>query len=154
MRDYLHNDLRDRRNADKDMYQIKVDSNGKEHFELDKISVYMDEAKFVPKDKVASLIDLPFSNIGVVNAVRNGCPYDKSLEIIDLKLDVMGPKEDEYYGALPYLVKNIRRGNTLIHAQDKDTGEHQYLLGRKGLMKFFDMRMSYIEKSERHLMPT
>ena len=116
LRDYVRNEMRDQRIADKDMYQVMVDEQGGEHLDASKINVYMDDAKFVPKADVARLIDLPFANIGVVNAVRNGCPYDKSLEIIDLKLDVMGPQEDQYYGALPYLVKNIRRGNTLIHA--------------------------------------
>lgn len=67
--------------------------------------------------------------------------------MVDLKLDVFGPKEDMYYGALPYLVKNIRRGNTLIIKNEK------HLIGRKGLMKFFDLRMGYIQKENRHSMP-
>jgi hypothetical protein len=65
----------------------------------------------------------------------------------------MGPKEEEYYGALPYLVKNIRRGNTLIKYQDKSSGKMCYTLGRKGLMKFFDMRMAFIQKEHRSKPP-
>lgn len=34
--------------------------------------------------------------------------------MIDLKLDVFGPNEDFYYSTLPFLVKNIRRGMTII----------------------------------------
>lgn len=90
------------------------------------------------------LKDLPFAGINVVSTVNTEVPYDRSLKLIDLKLNVQGPKEDQYYGALPHLVKNIRRGNTLIVKDGK------HLIGRKGLMKFFDMRMSYIQKEQRH----
>lgn len=34
--------------------------------------------------------------------------------IIDFKLDVIGDNEDLYYSTLPVLVKNIRRGMTLV----------------------------------------
>ena len=34
--------------------------------------------------------------------------------IIDIKLDVNGINEDYYYSTLPILVKNIRRGITII----------------------------------------
>ena len=93
------------------------------------------------------LTELPFAGLSVVKAVSSEVPYDSSLRLVDLKLDVFGPKEDLYYGALPYLVKNIRRGNTLIVKDGK------HLIARKGLMKFFDMRMSYIQREHRHKMP-
>ena len=41
------------------------------------------------------------------------------------------------------LIKNVRRGNTII-----SRGSESWI-GRKGLMKFFDLRMPYISKQER-----
>ena len=125
------------------MFNI-LDKAGKEVLNASKINVYLDNAKAVPRNRIHELKDLPFAGIGVVNAVEADVPYDSKLQLIDLKLDVFGPTEDKYYGALPYLVKNIRRGNTLIVKEGK------HFLGRKGLMKFFDMRMSFVQKGQRH----
>jgi hypothetical protein len=36
------------------------------------------------------------------------------ITMIDLKLNVFGPIEDEVYATHPMLVKNIRRGNTIL----------------------------------------
>ena len=148
---YIKVDLRDQANQMKSMFSVKRDKNGSETFNKEQIRVLMDEARFVQKNEIHMLQDLPFSNICVVKSVRKPVPYDPSLELIDLKLDVMGPKEDKYYGALPYLVKNIRRGNTLIRMQKGK--QHSFILGRKGLMKFFDMHMEYIQKEHRDGMP-
>ena len=68
-----------------------------------------------------------------------------------MKLDVFGPKEDMYYSAFPSLVKNIRRGNTLIKIFNEDGTKKNYI-GRKGLMKFFDMRLSFVSKQERNVL--
>jgi len=61
----------------------------------------------------------------------------------------MGPKEDVLYSALPSLVKNIRRGNTLLKISG-DNGKVKYYIARKGLMKFFDMRLAFISRHERN----
>lgn len=37
-----------------------------------------------------------------------------SIELIDLKLNCFGPIEDQIYAVFPVLIKNIRRGNTVI----------------------------------------
>ena len=38
-----------------------------------------------------------------------------NIEIIDLKLNIAGgPEEDKLYASVPTLVKNIRRGNTVL----------------------------------------
>jgi hypothetical protein len=47
------------------------------------------------------------------------------------------------------LVKNIRRGNTIIKYQEKN-GNVNFTFGRKGLEKFFDMRYEYISKEQRY----
>ena len=47
------------------------------------------------------------------------------------------------YSIFPSLVKNIRRGNTIVQV------DKEYFMARKGLMKFFDMRLAFISKDER-----
>ena len=45
----------------------------------------------------------------------------------------------------PLLIKNIRRGNTIlrIDGDDADT-QSEFILARKGLEKFFDLRYEFI----------
>lgn len=50
----------------------------------------------------------------IVNSVYKQCPYMPNAFIIDIKLDVFGPSEDYYYTTLPFILKNIRRGITLV----------------------------------------
>ncbi len=69
---------------------------------------------------------------------------DEKIKIIDFQLDARGPMEDEFYSLDPFLVKNVRRGNTILQVQE-DGKESKYLMGRKGLPKFFDMRVEYID---------
>jgi hypothetical protein len=57
--------------------------------------------------------------------------------------------EDQFYGLDPFLVKNVRRGNTILEVKTGEGGEIKYLMGRKGLPKFFDMRVEYIDKASR-----
>ena len=73
----------------------------------------------------------------------------KHIELIDLKLNVYGPIEDQVYAAFPVLIKNIRRGNTVLRYGDK--GQTKYTFGRKGLEKFFDMRFEHISQNERYI---
>lgn len=71
----------------------------------------MDQVKYVKE--VSDLIELD-----MVKAVTNKCPWDENIEMIDLKLNVVGPKEDQFYSAYPILTKNIRRGNTILRFAD------------------------------------
>ena len=66
----------------------------------------------------------------------------ETIKLIDLVLDARGPMEDQLYTLDPLLVKNVRRGNTILEVQGEPT---KYLIGRKGLPKFFDMRVEYID---------
>lgn len=61
----------------------------------------------------------------------------------DLKLNVYGPVEDDVYAALPIMIKNVRRGNTLLQLGN------QFSLGRRGLEKFFDLRYEHISPEQR-----
>lgn len=68
--------------------------------------------------------------------------------MIDLKLNVQGPGEDEVYALFPLLIKNIRRGNTILRV-DKAEADSEYVLARKGLEKFFDLRYEFISPEQR-----
>lgn len=82
--------------------------------------------------------------------MKRRCPYDQDIDAIDLKLEVSGPKEDLYYSTFPSLVKNIRRGNTFLRVYDYKRKKADYYVGRKGLMKFFDLRLAFVSKQERN----
>ena len=82
--------------------------------------------------------------------MKRRCPYDQDVDAIDLKLEVSGPKEDLYYSTFPSLVKNIRRGNTFLRVYDYKRKKTEYFVGRKGLMKFFDLRLAFVSKQERN----
>lgn len=99
---------------------------------------------------IRDLLQVEFARHRLVRDVRKGCPYDQDVEIIDLKLEVSGPKEDQYYSTFPSLVKNIRRGNTFLKVYDFKADRTDYFVGRKGLMKFFDLRLGFVSNQERH----
>jgi len=71
------------------------------------------------------------------------------MQMIDLKLNCFGPIEDQIYAAFPVLIKNIRRGNTIIKYAESP-GVTRYTFGRKGLEKFFDMRIEHISEENRY----
>ena len=108
----------------------------------------MDEAEHVTDPH--QLMSLSFQNHKMVKEVSSACVFDKNIELIDLKLDIFGPQEDLFYSTLPLLVQNVRRGNTIIKIQGEK--ECQYHIGRKGLMKFFDMRLDFVSKLERNFL--
>ena len=80
------------------------------------MNVYMDAAPF-HKDP-EELLDLKFDGAIMTKFVSTKCPYDESIELLDLKLNTMGVFEDEWYSTLPELIKNVRRGNTIIKKTD------------------------------------
>ena len=82
---------------------------------------------------------IEFKGHKLVKEIKRRCPYDKDIDVIDLKLEVSGPKEDLYFSTFPRLVKNIRRGNTFLKVYNQKKRIEEFLVGRKGLMKFFDM---------------
>lgn len=96
--------------------------------------------------KYEELLSYKIGNVNVIRQVKNQSAADSSIQLIDLKLDAPGgPVEDEVYALNPMLVKNVRRGNTLLRLAD---GELSF--GRKGLQKFFDLRYEFISPSQRY----
>lgn len=52
------------------------------------------------------------------------------------------------YAAFPVLIKNIRRGNTVLRYADQQSTK--LTMGRKGLEKFFDLRYEHISPEQRY----
>jgi hypothetical protein len=61
-----------------------------------------------------------------------------------------GPFEDQLYAAFPSMIKNVRRGNTIIKYQPAYEKYASYTWGRKGLEKFFDLRYEHIAPETRY----
>ena len=61
----------------------------------------MDEGVHIKDPK--RLLNLDFQGFNMVKEVEDGCAFDRSVLAIDLKLDVRGPKEDEFYAIFPFL---------------------------------------------------
>ena len=50
----------------------------------------------------------------MVKATQNTAAAIQDINLIDLKINTFGPFEDQVYAAFPALIKNIRRGNTVL----------------------------------------
>ena len=115
--------------------QYKKAQSGKD------VTVYLDGLPRVFED-LAALVDFKIDGVKVVKANENKSAAYPEVSIIDLKINVFGPFEDSVYAAFPVLIKNIRRGNTVL--KYKENGKVNYSFGRKGLEKFFDVRYEHI----------
>jgi hypothetical protein len=85
----------------------------------------------------------------IVKASEREIPWSPNLKIFDVQLDVRGPNEDRTYALDPFLIKNVRRGNTVLEIVGDD-GTKTKVFGRKGLFKFFDMKIEFIERASRY----
>ena len=95
-----------------------------------------------------ALTTLKVENTAIVKAVANSSAMS-GIHLVDLKLAVVGPVEDEVYAMFPILIKNIRRGNTILRLDSAE--ETEFVLGRKGLEKFFDLRYEFISPEQRFM---
>ena len=115
----------------------------------DKVQDFIAQADFIAGDPKA-LFDLSMQEESCINQKERECMIDEgNIKIIDFQLDARGPMEDQFYGLDPLLVKNVRRGNTILEVKTGDGQTLKYLMGRKGLPKFFDMRVEFIDKATR-----
>lgn len=99
-------------------------------------------------EDLQELVEFKIDGVRVVKANQNVSAAYKDVTLIDLKINVFGPVEDSVYAAFPVLIKNIRRGNTVLKYKEK--GGISYTFGRKGLEKFFDMRYEHISPESRY----
>lgn len=104
------------------------------------VPVYLDSQ---PRlfDNLKDLCFLELEDVQIVKQVESKSPALPECQLIDLKTQASGPFEDQVYTAFPVLIKNIRRGNTIIKHMNT------YSLGRKGLEKFFDLRLEFVDES-------
>ncbi len=108
------------------------------------VTVFIDEEPFIQPGK--ALYDLTIDEKSYAKAKDRACMIDDAMvKTFDLTLSVHGHLEDDAYSLSPFLVKNIRRGNTIIEVTDEAGKPSNYYMGRKGLPKFFDMRDEYID---------
>ena len=111
------------------------------------VEVYLDGTVSLLGD-LRGLTTLKVENSAIVKSVVNSSAM-QDIHLIDLKLNVQGPVEDEVYAMFPLLIKNIRRGNTVLRI-DNDGEASDYVLARKGLEKFFDLRYEFISPEQRY----
>ena len=110
------------------------------------VDVYLDGTVSL-LDNLRGLTTLKVEENAIVKSVTNESALP-NITMIDLKLNVVGPIEDEVYAMFPLLIKNIRRGNTILRLDNPD-GAAEYVLARKGLEKFFDLRYEWIDPAQR-----
>ncbi len=121
--------------------QFKNAKSGKE------VTVYLEGQPRVYQD-LAALVDFKIDGVKIVKTNENKSAAMPDVSMIDLKINIFGPYEDSVYAAFPVLVKNIRRGNTVL--KYKENGQINYTFGRKGLEKFFDLRYEHISHEQRY----
>ena len=110
------------------------------------VDVYLDGTVSLLGD-LRALTTLKVEDTAIVKGVNNESAL-ADVSMIDLKLNVQGPIEDEVYALFPLLIKNIRRGNTVVRIDHADR-QSDYVLARKGLEKFFDLRYEFISPEQR-----
>ena len=76
------------------------------------MQVFYDYAVFI--SDVERLAKLDKEKSGLVKVKANECPIDMNLYIKDISIKGKGPKEDELFALDSDILKNVRRGNTII----------------------------------------
>lgn len=61
-----------------------------------------------------------------------------------------GPVEDSVFALDISIMKNVRRGNTILVTQALDGKDSHFEIARKGLPKFFDLKIEYIDPETRY----
>ena len=84
--------------------------------EPEKVLDFIAQADFVAGDPKA-LLDLSLEESSFIKQKERECMIDPNIKIIDFQLDARGPMEDQFYALDPFLVKNVRRGNTILEVK-------------------------------------
>ena len=82
------------------------------------VDVYLQGTVSLLND-LKKLITLKINGQNVIKAVTNPSALDR-VNLVDLKLNVQGPIEDDVYALFPILIKNIRRGNTVLRIENEE----------------------------------
>lgn len=145
MEDYLYYEMHNLMLDNRDLFGIDA-KTGKAKCQAALISCPYQDAK--AKGEFVQKANIKFKGFRLVKQVWSQCPFDQDLELVDLKVDGAGPKEDQMYACFPELLKSIRRGNTFLKYNCKME------LIRKGLTKFFDLRLAYVSRPSRQSLST
>ena len=86
----------------------------------EEVQVYLEGQPNLSLDPKA-LATVKVNGVNLVKAVSTASHAIENLTIIDLKLNTNGPFEDEIYSSFPFIIKNIRRGNTVLRVDKGDT---------------------------------
>lgn len=100
------------------------------------VIVLYEECEYI--NDVSRLTKLIIEYPKLIKEVVTNCAIDYSINFKDMSLMARGYKEDEAFAIEPFLLKNIRRGNTLIEITKEGKIEKE-VIARKGLIKFFDL---------------
>lgn len=111
------------------------------------VIVLYEECEYV--NDVSRLAKLVNEYPKLIKEKVTNCAIDYSLNFKDLSLMPRGVKEDEAFAIEPFFLKNIRRGNTLIEISKEGKIEKE-VIGRKGLIKFFDLQIKYVNPDTRY----
>lgn len=126
--------------------QTSILKQWKEATTSEEVVSFFEEAEYV--DDIDRLARLARENI-LVKEKSNEAGIDSSIVMKDLQVNARGPREDEAYTINPFILKNIRRGNTIIGIQDNGKFIKHYM-GRKGLTKFFDLSIDFVDPAYRY----
>ena len=72
-----------------------------------------------------------------------------NLYLIDYRVQGKGQQEDQLYLDKPFLLDDIRRGNTIVRKVQEDGGDDDMYVGRKGMIKFFKLSWEHLGEGGR-----
>lgn len=73
--------------------------------------------------------------------------FQNNIIIKDYFISMRPGKEDQFYINHPLFLQNIRKGNSFIEFLGEESTKSERFICRKGFMKFFDLKLSYLKKS-------
>ncbi|CDW83198.1 UNKNOWN [Stylonychia lemnae] len=109
------------------------------------VDVYFSKAFYI--ENPYDLINIDQVKQEIIKVKSNKCPINPGIDILELKIKGRGPAEDDIYAYDQTLIKNVRRGNTLL--KFNLDGNSNIVFARKGLVKFFDLDLTFVHPSTR-----
>ncbi|EAR94538.1 hypothetical protein TTHERM_00052480 (macronuclear) [Tetrahymena thermophila SB210] len=83
-----------------------------------------------------------------IKIVSSDVPFNNLLVLKDISIKTKGDDEDKIFAESHFLHKNVRRGNTVLEVLNKDKQVEERYIARKGLKKFFDVYLEYLDLDE------
>ncbi|KAL4471393.1 hypothetical protein ABPG74_008286 [Tetrahymena malaccensis] len=83
-----------------------------------------------------------------IKIVSSDVPFNNLLVLKDISIKTKGDDEDKIFAESHFLHKNVRRGNTVLEVLNKEKQVEERYIVRKGLKKFFDVYLEYLDLDE------